>query len=175
MAIMFSAIMGLIYGVGTWLIGYFLIWPLFVTLTFILRKKITSTIKISFLSLVFGLTFGLLYSIGNLVLGGYKVALLYFIKGIPFDIVHGVSNMIIVLVLFEPLYTVFFKYLSYENKSKSYYKTDKNRKQEKLDKDKEKNKEIDTTIKEKNKENPKSQGLLIFRKNIPFMKKKRPL
>jgi energy-coupling factor transport system substrate-specific component len=52
----------------------------------------------------FGLSFGALCSIPYLFIGGVPMAVTSFISGIPFDVVHCVSNYIITLVLFKPLY-----------------------------------------------------------------------
>ena len=93
----------LIYGFGTWIMGYYIIWPSLVLLTSLVMKMTRSEYAFSILSGFFGATFGLFFAIYESLFYGWSYAIPYWIRGIPFDIIHGVSNLIIVIVLFKPL------------------------------------------------------------------------
>lgn len=93
----------LIYGFGTWILGYYIIWPMLVLLTAILSKTLKSEYGYAALAAFYGFSFGLFFALFESVFYGLSYAIPYWISGIPFDIVHGVSNFIIVIVLFKPL------------------------------------------------------------------------
>lgn len=93
----------LIYGFGTWILGYYIIWPMLVLLTAILSKTVKSEYSYAVLAAIYGFTFGLFFALFESIFYGLSYAIPYWISGIPFDIIHGVSNFIIVLVLFKPL------------------------------------------------------------------------
>ena len=99
----FSTTEILIYGFGTWLLGYYIIWPMLILLTAVKRKKVKSEYGFALLAGFFGLTFGMFFAIFESVFYGIGYAIPYWIRGIPFDIVHGVSNFILMLVLFKPM------------------------------------------------------------------------
>ncbi len=92
-----------INGFGTWLLGYYIIWPILVLLTALLSKTVKSEYGYASLAAFYGFTFGLFFALFESLFYGMSYAVPYWIRGIPFDIIHGVSNFIIVLVLFKPL------------------------------------------------------------------------
>ena len=102
---------GLFYGFGLWWINYLYIWFILAIITSIFRKE-TSPIIWALVSGFFGLSFGALCSVPYFFMGlssggveaGLNTALAYWISGIPFDLIHGISNFILALVLFKPLY-----------------------------------------------------------------------
>lgn len=104
----FVLIEGMLYGFGTWWIMYLYVWPLLALITWLLRKYESPWVY-AVLSGVFGLLFGAACSIPYLFIGGWKMAFSWWIAGIPYDMIHGVSNFIICLILFKPLWKVLSK------------------------------------------------------------------
>jgi len=93
----------LIYGFGTWILGYYIIWPMLIVWTTILSKTIKSEYGYAILAALYGFSFGGFFAVFESLFYGWSYAIPYWLSGIPFDIVHGVSNFIIVLILFKPL------------------------------------------------------------------------
>ncbi len=93
----------MMYGFGTWILGYYFIWPLLILLTHLIVKRTSSEYAFAILSGIYGLSFGLFFAIFESFFYGISYGIAYWVSGIPFDIVHGVSNFIIVLVLFKPV------------------------------------------------------------------------
>ena len=93
----------LIYGFGTWILGYYIIWPMLIVFTTLIHKKFDSEYAFAILASIYGFSFGLFFALFESIFYGLAYAIPYWISGIPFDIVHGVSNFIIVLVLYKPL------------------------------------------------------------------------
>lgn len=93
----------LMYGFGTWIMGYYVIWPLLILLTHFISTRSKSEYGFAILASIFGFSFGLFFALFESIFYGISYAVPYWISGLPFDIVHGVSNFIIVLVLFSPI------------------------------------------------------------------------
>ena len=104
----FILLEGCIYGFGLWWIMYLYVWPLLALITYIMRKQ-DSVWVWAIMSGSFGLAFGALCSIPYIVLSGPKAAFAWWVSGIPFDILHCVSNLVLCLVLFNPLSKVMRK------------------------------------------------------------------
>ncbi|MFW6278935.1 MAG: hypothetical protein ACOC2G_01985 [Bacillota bacterium] len=102
-ALIFSTTEILIYGFATWLLGYYIFWPLLILITGLLNKKIQTEYGYAFLAGIFGLLFGAFFALVESLFYGYMYGFSYWIRGLPFDVVHGVSNFIIVLLLYRPL------------------------------------------------------------------------
>lgn len=108
--IVFNLIEISIYGVQTWVIMYFYIWPLLALIVYLFRKQ-NSLWFFSILSGLFGLLFGAFGSLPYIVIGavdggirsGLLMAFNWWVAGIPFDIVHGVANFAIMSVLYVPV------------------------------------------------------------------------
>lgn len=98
----FTLLEGAMYGFGIWWASYLYVWPVLAGLTWVLKKSHAPDWGYAFLSCGFGLGFGLLCSIPYLA-GGLGAAFSYWIAGIPFDLIHGASNLVIALVLFQPV------------------------------------------------------------------------
>lgn len=106
----FVALEGLLYGFGLWWASYLYVWALLCQIVFLLaRSGKPSSLSVSLVSGIFGMVFGLLCSIPYLISGGPGAALSWWLAGIPFDLLHGVSNFLLSMVLFSPLYRVFTK------------------------------------------------------------------
>ncbi len=93
----------LLYGLGTWNLGYYFVWPLLIIITHLLFKISQSEYVFASLAGAFGLCFGFLFAVVESIFYGVEYGVVYWIRGIPFDIIHGLSNFIIVLILFKPL------------------------------------------------------------------------
>ena len=93
----------LLYGFSTWVLGYYVAWPLLVFITSMIRRRIQSEYGYAILGGLFGLSFGLLFAITESFFYGPAYGVSYWINGLTFDLIHGVSNFIIVLLLFKPL------------------------------------------------------------------------
>ncbi|WP_343210291.1 hypothetical protein [Anaerolentibacter hominis] len=105
----FVAVEGLLYGFGgTWWVVYLYIWPLLAGITWLCRKN-TSAVLWAVLAGAFGMAFGALSAIPYFFIGGAGMAAAYWVSGIPFDVMHCVSNFILTLVLFKPMYKVIEK------------------------------------------------------------------
>lgn len=112
----FILVEGAMYGFGLWWIMYLYTWPVLVILTKIFRKK-AGTLFFSFLSCIFGLSFGFLCSFPYFVIGtasggirnGIVSAFTWWVAGIPWDIVHGIGNFALMSILFVPITKVINK------------------------------------------------------------------
>ena|SRR5690554_3798201 len=112
--IIFSTLEIFIYGFYTWIIGYYIIWPLLVLLTNFLKKKTQSEYGFAVLAGLFSLFFGLFFALFESIFYGIVYGFSYWIKGIPFDIIHGLSNFIIILLLYKPITGILLKYKTNE-------------------------------------------------------------
>ena len=104
--LIFNMLMGLVYGFGPWLIGYFILWPLLSLMTIILRKFLLEKyLALAIFSAIYGLIFGFLYAIPYFFVSP-SYAITYWISGIPYDIVHMISNYFIMLTLGKIFYNL---------------------------------------------------------------------
>lgn len=94
---------GFIYGFGLWWINYLYIWTVLFFITMLFHKQRFPYFW-AILSGIFGLSFGALCSIPYFFMGGIPSMVAYWTSGIIFDLIHGVSNYVLALVLFQPLY-----------------------------------------------------------------------
>ncbi len=102
-ALVFVSTEILIYGFSTWVIGYYLIWPLLVIIISALKKRVQSEYGYAVIAALFGFFYGAFFAITESFFYGSAYGFAYWINGITFDLVHGASNFIIVLLLFKPL------------------------------------------------------------------------
>ena len=102
-SIIFSTIEIFLYGLQTWLIGYYILWPLLIFLSAMLYKKTQSEWPFAFLALTFGLCFGLFFAMIESIFYGFSYGIVYWLRGIPFDVVHGASNFVLGIFLYRPL------------------------------------------------------------------------
>ncbi|MBE3102317.1 MAG: hypothetical protein IMZ47_08635 [Firmicutes bacterium] len=93
----------LLYGFSTWVLGYYIVWPVLVLITALMSKTFKTEYGYAAIAGIFGLAFGLFFAITESFFYGYAYGLTYWVRGLPFDILHGAANYIIVLVLFKPL------------------------------------------------------------------------
>ena len=102
-----------IYGVGSWVLLYYVYWTLLATVSSLLLKGGRTPLAV-IIGIVGSLIFGVLsaccdtlFCVANLApayLGRYWVA--YYIRGLYFDVVHTISNAVILAVLYAPLVAV---------------------------------------------------------------------
>ena len=107
--IVFIVLDALIYGVNTWVVSYFIYWPL-VAFTFALVNKKPKGVWANVLTAVLlTLFFGVLTSLVDvgLFMGSfdqfwYRFGIMY-VRGIPFFVTHVVSNFALFLLCYKPL------------------------------------------------------------------------
>ena len=92
----------LFHGIGLWNINYLYIWTV-LALAAILLRKMESPLGWAILSGAYGLCFGALCGIVDVVIGGFGYAVTKWISGIPFDVLHCGGNFVIALILWKPL------------------------------------------------------------------------
>ena len=93
---------GCLYGFGIWWFEYLYVWPLLALFAWLFRRQ-DSVWFWSIFSGAYGLLFGALCALTQLVIGGPKSAFAWWVSGIPYDIVHGISNFVLCIILFRPL------------------------------------------------------------------------
>lgn len=97
------------WGIGTWTVSYFYVWPFLCLITLLLKKLIKEEFVIwSMVSGVFGLIFGSLFAVLYLFIDP-AYALSYWIAGLPWDVWHAVWNFVLMIVLGKPFYMVLNK------------------------------------------------------------------
>jgi hypothetical protein len=96
----------LLYGFSTWVIGYYIVWPLLVLIASFMGRRLKSEYGYAIVGGLFGLFFGLMFAVIESFFYGPAYGLSYWVKGLTFYFVHGASNFIIVLLLFKPLHKV---------------------------------------------------------------------
>ena len=92
----------LFYGISTWNVYYLYVWTV-LALVAILMRKSTNPLAWALLSGVYGLFFGALCGIVDIVIGGFAYAASKWVSGIPFDLLHCGGNFGIALIMFKPL------------------------------------------------------------------------
>jgi len=115
------------WGLGDWVLGYFWIWPLWALIVRVFKplNQINAS-RWALLSGFWGLLFGFLFAFHHGVLYGFNFMLIYWIRGISFDIVHMISNYILVLLLFNPIYNLIEKLIE-KSRGRYYESNHKNR------------------------------------------------
>ena len=105
-SVLFCFIQMLLYGIGIWTPMYFVVWPLLILVTFILKKGLKTEQRCALFSGGFGLIFGFLFAIPYFFVS-FNMGWIFFLKGIPFDLVHAVANYLIMILLFKQIKPVF--------------------------------------------------------------------
>jgi energy-coupling factor transport system substrate-specific component len=100
-AVVFATTEILIWGLGLWTIGYYLIWPMLVLLTTMMPANFRNLLGYTLLSGAFGLFFGLFFAIYTAPLLNISVWV-YWLNGIMFDVIHMVGNVVVMIVLYLP-------------------------------------------------------------------------
>lgn len=112
-ALMFCAVETAIYGFGSWVLLYFVYWPLLAVASGLLLRggRLWAAIAIGVAgSVLFGVLSACcdtLFCVTNLApayIGRYWVA--YYLKGLYFDLAHVASSAVTAAVLYMPLVTV---------------------------------------------------------------------
>ncbi len=97
---------GLVFGFSIWWFGYLYVWDVLVIAAMLLRKNDSALIW-AVTAGVFGLIFGpLMYLEYFAINGGWEMFFAMWVAGIPYDLTHCISNFVLTLVLFRPLYRV---------------------------------------------------------------------
>jgi energy-coupling factor transport system substrate-specific component/cob(I)alamin adenosyltransferase len=100
-AIVFATTEILIWGLGIWTIGYYLIWPLLVLLTSLLPSRWQTIWGYTILSGLYGLFFGLFFAIYTAPILNVSIWL-YWLNGLMFDVIHMVGNVAVMILLYVP-------------------------------------------------------------------------
>lgn len=108
-ALIFSTSEILIYGFSTWLLGYYIIWPLLVIIVSILKNVLKSEYSYAIIGALFGYLFGMFFAVIESLFYGVAYGWTYWINGLLFDLVHGTSNFIIILTLYKPMTNLLLK------------------------------------------------------------------
>ena len=106
----FVCIEPLIYGIGSWIVSYFVFWPA-VALIFMMlgrrgvKQRWIFVLTAVLLSVVFGILCSVIDVAFFLGINKYypKNVLIYYIRGLGFDIVHIISNFAVFITLFPLL------------------------------------------------------------------------
>ena len=101
---------GLVFGISVWWFSYLYAWPT-VTAFLILFRKNRSPLIWATLAGLYGLLFGPLMYILYFMVNGWHLVFSMWVAGIPYDLVHCVSNFVLTLVLYRPLYRVMEHFL----------------------------------------------------------------
>lgn len=124
----FVLLEGFFYGFSIWFIGYLYVWFILYLIALLLMRDKNPLEQPSLIWALasggFGLSFGTLFALINFFLGltsgglqtGLNSAFAYWVNGITFDIVHGISNFIVALFLFKPVYRVLQRLISTYNR-----------------------------------------------------------
>lgn len=98
------------YGLGFWVVGYIILWPGLVVVTFLLRTPLEkSNSKRAILAGIFGFGFDLVYAVIIGMLTGLKSGVTYFISGLGFSTVHMISNYLVMQILGNKMYKIIKK------------------------------------------------------------------
>lgn len=105
-----------IYGFSTWFLVYYVIWPILIIITELMKKMVKSEYGYATVGAIFGYTFGAFFAVVESFFYGAAYGWAYWVRGILFDLLHGTSNFIIILVLFNPITDILTRL------KKSYYR-----------------------------------------------------
>lgn len=114
-SIIFATTEIFLYGFSTWVLGYYVVWPILILATGCLKEKVKSEYGFAMISGVFGLSFGFFFAVFESLFYGVAYGMAYWARGIPLDIIHGASNYILAIILFNPLIKIF------KSQLKQYY------------------------------------------------------
>ncbi len=122
----FTTLQAITWGLGDWVIGYYWIWTLWVLVVYLFRHiNKDHADRWAILGGLWGLLFGALFALNHGILYGFNFSIAYWMRGILFDIIHMISNYILILLLFNPLYAIFKRMI--RSKENSYESNHKNR------------------------------------------------
>lgn len=109
-SLVFCAVEVAIYGVGSWVLLYFIYWPLLAAVASVALKGRRVALAV-IISVAGSALFGVLSACADTVfvaaslapsrLGAYFVA--YYIRGLYFDVAHMASSLVTVAILYVPL------------------------------------------------------------------------
>lgn len=109
--LVFCAAEAAIYGAGSWVILYFIYWPMLAAVSCLLFARRRNIFLAAAVAVVMSALFGVLSACCDtlyVAVGLYEgdlahYWLAYYVRGLYFDLVHVVSNFIVIAVLFKPL------------------------------------------------------------------------
>jgi hypothetical protein len=108
--VVFVCIEPMIWGVGPWVVSYFIYWPTLSALFLLLgRRRVKNRVVISFIAVAMTVLFGVLTSLVEVGLfsGSYDNFLyrfgIYYLRGVWFYVAQIVTNAVLFPLLFHPL------------------------------------------------------------------------
>lgn len=105
-ALGYSLVESLLYGINIYIISYFMVWLIIVFVTYLLRNKLNSYFKVAILSFLYGLLFDIPFSL-PFFMASFKAGISYLLQGVIFSIVHALGNFIVAVILFDQLNHIF--------------------------------------------------------------------
>ena len=90
------------WGMHWWNLYYLYVWLVLFAAAWLMRRN-ESRFVWACLGAVFGMLFGGLCALAQIVISGPAGALAWWISGIPFDLIHAGGNFLLILLLFQPL------------------------------------------------------------------------
>lgn len=110
-AFIFCMITGVMYGFGSWLLVYFVVYPGLTLLSRKFKKALLDSIFLRcLLSAAFGLSFGLWFALEWAAMYGISAGIAYYLNGVYFDLLHMIGNFVVMAVISDPLIRVFRRY-----------------------------------------------------------------
>lgn len=104
-AIIFCFLQIMLYGIGVWTPIYFVVWSGLVIVVYCAKGILINEQRCAILSGVFGLSFGIFFSIPFFIIS-WQTGWISYLKGIPFDLIHMIGNYIIMLILYQKINAV---------------------------------------------------------------------
>lgn len=103
-SIVFCLCNGLMYGFGSWLLVYFIVYGGLTLVSYSLRRPLKESLimRVVFMAL-FGLTFGLWFAIEWGIMYGVGAGVVYYLNGVTFDLIHMIGNAVVTLLLSTPI------------------------------------------------------------------------
>lgn len=108
MIYVFAILEGLTYGFGIWWFGYLYVWSVLAIIVLFMKEQ-KSAFVWAIVSGAFGLSYGFLFAIPYFIAGGMGAGMSYWIAGIPYDIAHCVGNVVVAILLYQPIHAVLSK------------------------------------------------------------------
>lgn len=105
---------GAMYGFGYWWIAYLYVWSILALTVWIFRASQSIIFWVIIMGL-FGLLFGAFCAIPYFVTGGVSLGMAYWSSGVYFDLIHCISNIVMTVIFYRPLYTITNKLIKKNN------------------------------------------------------------
>lgn len=105
----FTLVQSLLYPPSLWIVTYLIIWPILIAITEVLKRRDVSVLTLAIMASLFGLSFGAIDSFILMLFYGMSSFYPIWLRGLPWDITHAISNYLVVLLLFKPVFNTMDK------------------------------------------------------------------